>query len=291
MRPFTIDTIAARAAELHESAAGVAGWLLRPPSASLAASSLSAGSIDRYDTCPLKFKIHSEWKVPGSASANILYGNVVHQVLKDYYDAVIAGRPRSTEQSVGLFVQLMTETQFEDDHQRDLYLSKGKSEIAAFVALHKDEAPPKIIATEKTFDIKIGGTRITGRIDRMDEIGEKRVRIVDYKTGAPKDQDKANKSLQLSIYALAAQVAWGYDAEKLVLYNLQDQTEIESTRDVFQLDAARAKISEVAEAIAAGDFHAKTGRHCGWCDYQELCPATEQRLYSIATAQAAVGKN
>lgn len=291
MLPYTIDTIAARAAEQNGPAAGVAEWLLRLPSASLATSSLSAGAIDRYDTCPLKFKIHSEWKVPGSASANILYGNVVHQVLKDYYDAVIAGRPRTAEQSMGLFSQLMGETQFEDNHQRDLYLAKGKSEIAAFVALHKDEAAFKILATEKTFDIKVGGTRITGRVDRMDDLGDKRVRIVDYKTGAPKDQEKADKSLQLSIYALAAQVAWGYDAQKLVLYNLHDQSEIESTRDVFELDAARAKIHQVAEAIAAGDFHANPGRHCQWCDYRELCPATEQRLHSIATAQAAVGKN
>jgi DNA helicase-2/ATP-dependent DNA helicase PcrA len=291
MRPYTVDTIAARAAELQESAAGVAGWLLRPPSAALATASLSAGSIERYDTCPLKFKIHSEWKVPGTVSANILYGNVMHQMLKDYYDAVTAGKARTSEQSVGLFVQMMKDTAFEDDHQRDLYLAKGKAEVAEFVGARKNETPPKVLATEKTFDIKVGETRVNGRMDRIDDLGSKRVRIVDYKTGSPKDQDKADKSLQLSIYALAAQVAWGYDAEKLVLYNVEDQSEIETTRDVFELDAARAKIIEVAGSIAAGDFQANPGRHCGWCDYRELCPATEQRLYSIATAQAAVGKN
>jgi RecB family exonuclease len=163
--------------------------------------------------------------------------------------------------------------------------------VAEFVALHKDETPPKILATERTFDIKTGETRVTGRIDRMDDLGNSCVRIVDYKTGIPKDQDKADKSLQLSIYALAAEVAWGHHAEKLVLYNLADQSEIETTRETVEVEAARAKIQEVAEAIAAGDFHANPGRHCDWCDYRELCPATEQRLYSIASAQAAVGTN
>ena len=291
MRPYTVATIAARAAELQESAVGVASWLLRPPSTTLAAASLSAGAIDRYDTCPLKFKIHFDWRVPGSVSANLLYGNVMHQVLKDYYDAVIAGRPRSAEQSVGLFSQLMDETPFDDDHQRELYLAKGRAEVAEFVALRKDQTPPKILATERTFDIKIGETRVTGRIDRMDDLGDNRVRIVDYKTGVPKDQDKADKSLQLSIYALAAQVAWGHHAEKLVLYNLGDQSEIETTRKTVEIEAARAKITEVAASIAAGDFQAKPGRHCDWCDYRELCPATEQRLYSITSAQAAVGTN
>jgi RecB family exonuclease len=185
----------------------------------------------------------------------------------------------------------MNEAPFDDVHQRELYLAKGRAEVNDFVALHKDEIPPKILATERTFDIKIGETRVTGRIDRMDDLGDNNVRIVDYKTGIPKDQDKAKKSLQLSIYALAAQVAWGHHAEKLVLYNLADQSEIETTRKAVEIEAARAKIQEVADAIAAGDFHAKTGQHCGWCDYRELCPATEQRLYSITSAQAAVGTN
>ena len=185
----------------------------------------------------------------------------------------------------------MDDSPFEDDHQRELYLAKGRAEVAEFVALHKDEIPPKILATERTFDIKIGETRVTGRIDRMDDLGDNRVRIVDYTTGKPQDEDKAKKSLQLTISALAAQVAWGHHAEKLVLYNLVDQSEVETTRESVEIDAARAKIQEVAAAIAAGDFHANPDRHCAWCDYRHMCPATEQRLYSISSAQAAVGTN
>jgi len=131
---------------------------------------------------------------------------------------------------------------------------------------------------------------VTGRVDRLDDLGDGRVRIVDYKTGAPKDQEKARRSVQLSIYALAAKQAWGYDAEKLVLYNLEDQSEAETARDSAELQAARDKVKQVAAAIAAGDFHAKPGQNCVYCDYRELCPATEERLYSIGAAQA-VGKN
>lgn len=285
-RPFTIPMMAAHAAPQ----VGVAGWLMRPPFSALAAGPLSAGAIERYDNCPLQFKLAREWKIPGSVSANLTYGNVVHQVLKDYYDAAMAGKSRKAEESVRLFADLISGLSFDDAHQRDLYLAKGTSEIADFVAAQTG-ASPKVLHTEKWFDIQIEDVRVTGRVDRLDDLGSGHVRIIDYKTGAPKDQEKAKKSIQLSIYALAAKQAWGYDAEKLVLYNLEDQSEAETTRDATDLQAARHKVKEVAAAIAAGDFHAKPGPNCTYCDFRELCPATEERLYSISAAQAAVGKN
>ena len=288
-RPFTIPMLTARA-ELQPSS-GVGAWLLGPPSATLVDGPLSAGAIDRYDTCPLQFKLQREWKIPGSVSANLLYGNVAHQVLKDYFDAVVAGKARTAEQSVALFSELMNASPFDDGHQRDLYLAKGKVEIADFVAAQQTAPAPKVLHTERSFDIKVDDVRVIGRVDRVDDLGDDRVRIVDYKSGAPKDADKAKKSLQLSIYALAAKIAWGYDAEKLVFYNLEDQSEAETTRDASQLEATRDKVREVAAAIAAGDFHPTPGQGCSYCDYRELCPATEQKLYSVAPAQAAVGTN
>ena len=288
-QPFTIPMLTARAESQPSS--GIGAWLLRPPSAALATGSLSAGAIERYDNCPLQFKLQREWKIPGSVSANLLYGNVAHQVLKDYFDAVIAGTPRSAEQSLALFVEMMAAAPFDDAHQRDLYIAKGKGEIAEFVAAQMAAPFPKVMHTEKSFDITVGNVRVTGRVDRIDDLGGNAVRIIDYKSGSSKDQDKARKSIQLSIYALAAKEAWGYDAQKLVLYNLEDQSEAETTRDAADLDAARERVRKVAESIAAGDFRAKPGSHCDWCDYRDLCPATEERLYSITLAQAAVSKN
>src|SRR3954468_6686973 len=288
-RPFTIPMLTARA-EPHPTS-GIGAWLLRPPSAMLADGPLSAGAIERYDTCPLQFKLQREWKIPGSVSANFLYGNVAHQVLKDYFDAIVAGKPRTAEQSVTLFVEMMAAAPFDDAHQRDLYLAKGKVEIPDFVAAQQSAPAPKVLHTEKQFDIKVDDIRVIGRVDRVDDLGDNRVRIVDYKTGIPKDSEKAKRSLQLSIYALAAKTAWGYDAEKLVFYNLEDQSEAETTRDASQLEAPRDKVREVAAAIASGDFQPKPGQNCSYCDYRDLCPATEQKLYSIASTQAAVATN
>ena len=46
------------------------------------------------------------------------------------------------------------------------------------------------------------------------------VEIVDYKTGRPRDEKKADADLQLSVYALAAQEVLELRPGRLVFYNL-----------------------------------------------------------------------
>jgi RecB family exonuclease len=65
----------------------------------------------------------------------------------------------------------------------------------------------------------------------------------------------------------------------LVFVNVQDNSLAISSRTQKQIDSARQKIEDVAEGISRGEFDPKPGSHCRWCDYQNLCPATEQRVF------------
>ena len=114
----------------------------------------------------------------------------------------------------------------------------------------------------------------------MDRTDDGRIVVTDYKTGKPKSQEDADKSLQLSIYALAARAKWGYDVDALVLYNLEGNAPVVTVRSRVQLEDAKLKVEGVASRIAAGDFRAKQGYHCRFCPYRNLCPATEKRLFA-----------
>jgi putative RecB family exonuclease len=110
----------------------------------------------------------------------------------------------------------------------------------------------------------------------VNRMGEREIEIVDYKTGRPRDAEKAALDLQLSIYALAACEVLDRSPGKLVFYNLTTNEAVESTRDAKMLEAVRAKIAEVADRIRAGDFSPRKGFSCGFCDYRPLCPEHEQ---------------
>ena len=84
---------------------------------------------------------------------------------------------------------------------------------------------------------------------------------------------------------MAAREKWGYESERLVFYNLEENSAVATVRDRLQLEGARAKVEDVANQIAAGNFDPTPGYHCRFCSYRNLCPATEKPLHSAPPKQ------
>jgi RecB family exonuclease len=276
-RPFTA-TIEAGAAP----ASGVSTWLLMKPRPAIAQRGLSATSVDAYDTCPMKYKLMQDWHIPGPASASMLYGKIVHDVLRDIHQGILGGRARTGDEALQRFRELIAAAAFDDDYQRALFEQQGTRQLGAYVTALAQRPAPLVLHAEKSFQMKVDGVPIRGRMDRVDGLEGGRVRVIDFKTGSVFDQDKADGSLQLSIYAMAARETLNAEPAELVIHNLEDNSEVLTTRDEEALLQTRAKIAEVAEGIAAERFDPKPGFRCGWCEYRNLCPATEQKLYVIA---------
>lgn len=267
------------AATTVQAYSSVGGWMLLPPSRPLDKLSLSATQIETYDTCPLRFKIETDWNIPGEPVPAMQFGNAVHTALKGYYDAVQVGRPLSREQFVRIFEEQMEISPFEELHQKQLYIEQGQRQLGEFYDLRNREPQPEVIATEKSFAFELAGVKVIGRIDRVDRLPGGAIRIIDYKTGSPRDEEDAEKSLQLSIYALASQELWQQTPQSIAFYNLENNQPAATTRDDGQLEETKRKIAYVADAIRANEFAPQTGYHCKWCGYRELCPVHEEPLW------------
>ena len=211
----------------------------------------------------------------------------MHRVLRTYYDAIQFNRPMTGDQLVELFRTDLAEAKIEDRYQHELYEKQGIEQLRDFLAAARQKSPIEVLHTEQEFKIAIGAAKIIGRVDRIDRITGEHVAIVDYKTGKPRSQDDADESLQLSIYALAARERWGYRSDRLMFYNLEDNTAVVTARSDLQLQEARARVEDAAAKIAAGQFEAKPGFQCTFCAYRNLCPATEKRMYTADPAKKA----
>jgi DNA helicase II / ATP-dependent DNA helicase PcrA len=262
----------------------LAEWIALPPRGDLAAT-LSASAIDNYKICPLRFKLDREWRIPGEVSAALQYGASMHRVLRTYFDSVRFGRPKSEDELIQMFREDLAAEAISDRYQHDLYEKQGIAQLSEFLVAAQQGAA-EVLHTEESFSIKVGETTLLGRIDRIDRAGADRVAIVDYKTGKPKSQEDADESLQLSLYALAAREKWGYRPERLVFYNLDENSAISTERSEIKLEEARLEVAHIADEIAAGNFNPKVGFHCYSCAYRTLCPKTEKRIPEAAALAA-----
>jgi ATP-dependent DNA helicase UvrD/PcrA len=253
-------------------------------------TNLSATAVESYENCPMQFKLEREWRIPGEVPAAMQYGASIHRVLRTYYDALRLKRPIALDQLIEYFRADLAEASLQDKYQHELYEKQGLEQLREFVATAARHEAPDVLHTEQEFKIQIGSATVAGRMDRIDRSSGNRVVIVDYKTGRPRSQEDADKSLQLSIYACAAREGLGYESERLAFYNLENNSLISTTRSHHQLEEAKAKVQDVAKKIAEGKFEPKPGFLCSFCAYRNLCPATEKRLFPAAVKKSVASR-
>ncbi|HEV3511099.1 MAG TPA: ATP-dependent DNA helicase [Candidatus Sulfotelmatobacter sp.] len=281
----TLD-IAAGGSTIYPAESQTTAWFQLPVLPGLH-KRLSASAVDTYERCGLQFKLDRDWRIPAQPAAAMQYGAAIHRVLKTYFDAARLGRPKTTEELLDLFRVDLAAANLQESYQRELYEQQGTAQLTDFLTSARQISASQVLHTEESFEIHLGETIVVGRIDRIDSRPDGTVAIVDYKTGKARDQEDADESLQLSLYAIAAHEKWGYKVGALIFHNLEENVPVFTLRSDAQLLDARERVRDAARGIADGIFEAHPGNHCNFCAYRSLCPEKEKRIPHPAEANVA----
>jgi len=115
---------------------------------------------------------------------------------------------------------------------------------------------------------------VTGRFDRVEELDNNTLRIIDFKTGGLKTQGAVDNDLQLSIYALAAKETFGKEASELIMLFLVDEelSEVKTSRTEGELGTAIKTIELLSERIVSEDYTPTPSKEkCRFCPYRRVC--------------------
>jgi DNA helicase-2/ATP-dependent DNA helicase PcrA len=276
----TLD-IAAGASPLYPEESQASRWFELPVLDGLH-KRLSASAVETYQRCGLQFKLERDWRIAAKPAAAMQYGAAIHRVLKTYFDSIRLGRPKSDEEIIELFRADLASAKIQEAYQHELYEQQGLVQLQDFLSVARSIPASQVLHTEESFEIKVGETTVVGRVDRIDQYPDGTVAIIDYKTGKARDQESADESLQLSLYAIAANERWGYKVGTLSFHNLEQNVPVMTSRSEAQLLSARICVEDAAKGISEGVFEAKPGQHCNFCAYRTLCPEKEKRIPRLA---------
>ena len=237
---------------------------------------LSASAIETYKSCPMKYLLQQVWGIRGGPQAAMVFGNVMHTTIREFVSEVRKQRRVPFEEVAAAFDREWSAVGYQDDYQEEEYRKAGREQLHAFCESYS-RAPADVLHQEKAFELPLDpNVVILGRMDQINRLGGREVEIVDYKTGNPKRAKQADQSLQLSLYALAIREVLDLEPERLVFYNLTTNEAVVTTRDAKALKKAEESVAEAADLIRAGEFPAKPGFICRYCDYRPICPAHER---------------
>jgi DNA helicase-2/ATP-dependent DNA helicase PcrA len=246
---------------------------------------LSFSQIDSYSICPLQYKYKYILRLPTPPSASQVFGDIIHKTLKTFYQKQLTEKRKLDLESLKKIL--------EENWRSEGFTSKAHEKTNKRIALrmlrqfyHRGFNYHKIgnvLALEQPFSFRVAPTlKIGGIMDRVDNLEDDRIEIIDYKTGArtpsPKDVDR---NQQLTFYALAASsikdLPFYRPVERIVLslYFLDSGIKLSSSRTSKQMEEAKEKVIKLAEEIEKSDFPPKPNRPfpCNYCEFRLLCDA------------------
>ena len=247
-------------------------------------STLSPSKLSRFVQCPLSFRFAYIDRLPEPSSIQQVRGTLVHKALELLF-ASAQGTDR-TREAAQESLQLAWETITASDEYTGLALDEAASQqllddaavlVGRYFSL-EDPATVHDVGRELDMHATVEGVELRGIIDRLDDLGDGKLAVVDYKTGRAPLPDRSRSSLTgVYFYAMLCEEVLGKRPVEVRLMYLKDEVVlVESPQNrgcAAACERALAVWSAISRACETEDFRPSPSALCKTCAFRPLCPA------------------
>lgn len=256
----------------------------------------SFSQLQAYESCPYKYKLAHILKIPTKGSASFSFGQTMHSTLQQFYgriqelnrvtqhslfDRIEPAPPTGTvlvpdlPDLLKIYDDVWIGDWYESKKQREDYYKKGKEILKLFYA-SEDGHWTIPVSLEGWFKIKVGSYLVHGRIDRIDQLPDGSLEIIDYKTGKSKQTVVGEEKEQLLIYQIATETLTEYSnigkPSKLTFFYLNDNIRTSFLGKDPELEKIKEKLIRTMDSIHARSFVPTPNAHvCAYCDFFDIC--------------------
>ncbi len=249
------------------------------------AKTFSYSQYNTYTQCPRKYEYAYVFRIPQKEYAATAFGTTIHNTLRDFYRIVIGLQQGlegifsvpTIDDLLRLYEKNWVSSGYESRKQEEIRKEEGRDMLKRYYneIYSSDEKPFKL---EEGLNIHMGNTIFTGKIDRIDLVGNgtKDVLIIDYKTGSEKKDSDIKKDLQLPLYAFLVEQKLGLRVvgAKYIFVEVCKPVNVDISEK--KREEAKEKILEGVDLIRKGEFDPIANIwNCRHCDYNSICEYAE----------------
>ncbi|MFA6994875.1 MAG: UvrD-helicase domain-containing protein [Patescibacteria group bacterium] len=257
----------------------------------------SFSQLAAYSTCPLQYKFAFILKIPVSTDkASLIFGRVIHNTLYNFLLPILNDRQKtqgdlfagsererknnseenikkllSEKRLLALYAEFWQADGYKDKNEREKYKIKGREALKKFFISQTARLSSSILFLEKKFSFKVGDDIIKGTIDRVDQLSDGTLEIIDYKTGGGKTKLEFKDKRQLILYQLFLEEFLRVKVSALSYYYLESGEKISFTASAKDLGKLQLEVIQGIAAIKKRNFIPTPSPMCGFCDFRDIC--------------------
>jgi putative RecB family exonuclease len=247
-------------------------------------STLSPSKITAFTNCPLAFRFSVVEHLPEPPSPPALKGTLVHRALELLFTECPPGsRSRDAAQKAldAAWRELQDGDELDglrlDEAETIAFLVDARVLVDRYLEL-EDPDGVRAIGLELNLSTEIDGVTVRGIIDRLDELDDGSLAVVDYKTGrAPRTEQSKSRLSGVQMYALMCEAELGRRPSVVRLLYLRDRIVISAAPTDQAMRGTRQRAlgvwSAIERACKEDDFRPNPSSLCRFCAFQAYCPS------------------
>lgn len=266
-------------------------------------SKFSFSQLAAFATCPLQYKMAFVLKIPVVLDkASLIFGRVMHNVLYNFLLPTLSEHQSvqgdlfqklnnlskarelifndktnqlNRERLSEIYEEFWQPDGYSSKEERDKYYLKGGVACQKFLNSYWAATPRAILFLEKKFSFKIGPDIIKGTIDRVDQLEDGNLEVIDYKTGQSKSKLEFKDKRQLILYQLFLEEFLGKKVSYLSYYYIESGEKLSFTATEKEIAKLQLEVNKEIAAIKKRDFAPTPSIMCKFCDFNAICEFRE----------------
>lgn len=251
-----------------------------------------------YKECPQKYKFRYVYMLPEQPKYYFAFGSALHEVMEYIYNPKSPRFP-TLEQALAFFKKHWDATSFDQKgyasmEKEALGFEEGERIIRAYYDKYQSAFEHPLSVEMKSI-LDMDGLSLISILDRIDYLGDGKIKILDYKTGktVQREPDQLmmyqkvaeNSPAVLKLVQQLEPAVKQVRVEQMSFYHLPSLTEMSFERcDDKEMYEFWQRVLVVADNIRAAKFSpAPEENKCRWCDYRNICPVFTGKEYDGPT--------